>query len=92
MTTFFWHEEICTYKYRCNLCVGVTVKFIKYFEDYLDKIELKGIVIISTKKLTSWRDVEDIRYAREMNCIDIFQFIFSHSFIIFFSKYFMNIN
>lgn len=55
MTTFFWSEEICTYKYRCNLCVGVTVKFIKYFEDYLDKMELKGIVIMSTKKLTSWR-------------------------------------
>ena len=47
---------------------------------------------MSSKKLTLWRDVEHIKYVYEMNINCIFQFIFSHSFITFFSKYFMNIN
>lgn len=28
---------ICTCKYRFNLCVGISLIFVKYFEDYLDK-------------------------------------------------------
>ena len=64
---FFWSEEICTYQYRCNLCIGTSVKFMKYFEDHLDKMELKGIIVMSSKKLILWRDVEHIKYAYEMN-------------------------
>ena len=40
---------------------------MKYFEDHLDKMELKGIVVMSSKKLILWRDVEHIKYAYEMN-------------------------
>lgn len=52
-------------------CVGITLTFIKYFEDYLDKngVKRKGIIVIAAKKLTLWRDVENIKYAHELNIV-----------------------
>lgn len=40
---------------------------MKSFDDHLDKMELKGIVVMSPQKFTLWRDVEHIKYAYEMN-------------------------
>lgn len=40
-------------KYRFNLRVGITLIFVKYFEDYLDKNGVKRkIIVMSAKKLT----------------------------------------